>query len=172
MDGVLGAIGLTAAQHAFVGSPKPRRWYRQHFIVRAWEASGKQPQQAFDLAVAQEANFLSGRYAAGRAQCLADSLAKWTEQEITVQARVPQETNFLQQARTLGKYWKSPCELFARAFEAWCEDELAQRGLLNEYLVSGTLRDYSRCRGWPYPVAEERQAIHQAITQFIAVCEP
>lgn len=57
------------------------------------------------------------------------------------------------------KYWTKPCELAARAFEAWVEDRLRGDGLLSPCLVHGTQAgDYAghsdKC---PYPLAEERE---------------
>lgn len=57
------------------------------------------------------------------------------------------------------KYWTKPCELAARAFEAWVEDRLRMDGLVSPCLVHGTqVEDYAghsdKC---PYPVAEDRE---------------
>jgi hypothetical protein len=65
-------------------------------------------------------------------------------------------SNFYLDANERGAYWKRDHELFARAFEAWIEDELAERGMTNSYLVSGT------CYGGPYPQGEEREIINAA----------
>lgn len=58
-----------------------------------------------------------------------------------------------------GGYWKRDQELFARAFEAWIEDELAVRNLTNSFLVTGTNSD-------PYPHLIEREIINQAFREW------
>ncbi|MFC5402331.1 LPD1 domain-containing protein [Cohnella soli] len=63
---------------------------------------------------------------------------------------------FFLDAKDRGEYWRRDHELFARAFEAWVEDELADCGMTNSYLVSGT-----RSEG-PYPQGSERIAINEA----------
>lgn len=59
-------------------------------------------------------------------------------------------------AKERGAYWRRDHELFARAFEAWIEDELVERGMTNSYLVSGTRY------GGPYPEGAERETINEA----------
>lgn len=66
-------------------------------------------------------------------------------------------------AKARGAYWRRDHELFARAFEAWIEDELVERGMTNSYLVSGT-----RSEG-PYPQDAERMAINAAFREWWGV---
>jgi hypothetical protein len=70
------------------------------------------------------------------------------------------ESYFYLDAKERGPYWKRDHELFARAFEAWIEDELAERGMTNSYLVYGT-----RFSG-PYPQGEERESINDAFRNW------
>jgi hypothetical protein len=67
---------------------------------------------------------------------------------------------FFLDAKGRGAYWRRDHELFARAFEAWIEDELFDRGMTNTYLVSGTRF------GGPYPQGDERIAINQAFRDW------
>lgn len=70
------------------------------------------------------------------------------------------ESSFYIDAKARGAYWKRDHELFARAFEAWIEDELADRGMTNSYLVSGTRF------GGPYPQGNERESINEAFRRW------
>ncbi len=70
------------------------------------------------------------------------------------------ESSFYLDAKERGPYWKRDHELFARAFEAWIEDELYERGMVNSYLVSGT-----RYEG-PYPQGNERESINRAFRNW------
>jgi hypothetical protein len=71
------------------------------------------------------------------------------------------ESSFYLDAKRRSAYWKRDHELFARAFEAWIEDELVDRGMTNSYLVSGT-----RCIDGPYPYGEERLNINQSFRNW------
>lgn len=84
--------------------------------------------------------------------------------EVPKEFFVPTEfSNFFNDAKERGAYWRRDHELFARAFEAWIEDELTDRGMTNSYLVSGT-----RFRG-PYPHGEERLVINEAFRSWWGV---
>lgn len=77
--------------------------------------------------------------------------------EVPTAFYVPTDSSaFYLDAISRGTYWRRDHELFARAFEAWIEDELFERGLTNSYLVCGT-----RLSG-PYPQGGERVAINNA----------
>jgi hypothetical protein len=69
-------------------------------------------------------------------------------------------SSFYLDATKRGAYWRRDHELFARAFEAWIEDELIERGMTNSYLVCGT-----RYSG-PYPQGEERESINAAFCKW------
>lgn len=69
-------------------------------------------------------------------------------------------TAYYLDAKSRGAYWRRDHELFARAFEAWIEDELAERGLTNSYLVCGTRF------GGPYPQGVERETINDAFRSW------
>jgi len=72
-------------------------------------------------------------------------------------------------------YWKEPTELFARAFEAWVLDEIAERGGASQYLVYGadetTFAD-DEFRGNPYPVGNERKWINGKMAALAAAMKP
>ena len=57
-------------------------------------------------------------------------------------------------------YWSTTRELAARAFEAWVKEELARRGITNDYLVNYRPADAWEGRShlnqaYPYPFADE-----------------
>ena len=64
-------------------------------------------------------------------------------------------------------YWTRPTELFARSFETWAFDRLQEQGRKSDYLVHGVeadrYADKGSYKGNPYPVGEERVAIHQRL---------
>ncbi|WP_436660330.1 LPD1 domain-containing protein [Acinetobacter sp. P1(2025)] len=68
-------------------------------------------------------------------------------------------------------YWSQPTELFARAFESWCEDSLIKRGHINEFLVYGTR---ASSQEWntdvsAYPSGDDRQRINEAMSEWVRV---
>ena len=79
-------------------------------------------------------------------------------------------TGFLSAAKALDTkrakpYYAKPRELFARAFEAFVFDELADRGSKSDYLVHGVTaecygNDYA---GNPYPMGDERPRFNEAL---------
>lgn len=86
-------------------------------------------------------------------------------------------TRYANDAEALGEYWARPTEMFARAFESFCEDELHRRGEVNTYLVYGTRETYDHkvVRGGvivgglePYPQGAERERINEAIRKLLA----
>jgi len=84
------------------------------------------------------------------------------------------QSKYLTDAETLGSYWQSPHEMFARAFESWAEDKLHAQRRRSPYLVDGTRRQYNLARGKtenlePYPQGEERKAIHAAMDNLVSV---
>lgn len=171
MVAVMGLIGTAPTNHQILGDSDPDRWYRQVWVLKAWERMNQNPQATFDILVKRNAKqFQTGNSAAGNCQTLANSLAKWTGMPVRVDACFRKESAYLSNAKKLGVYWARPFELFARAFESWCEDELKDRGFTNEYLVDGTQRDFAKCKGWPYPVGVERDKINRYMKLLIAAC--
>jgi hypothetical protein len=89
--------------------------------------------------------------------------------------RTTRQTNYLQEAikiggKTSNNYWKRPTELFARAFECWVFDKLAERGAHADYLVHGVEEGrYSSdaFRGNPYPMGDERARINAAFDELL-----
>ena len=82
------------------------------------------------------------------------------------------KSDYTRHAEALGDYWGRPHEMFARAFESFVEDELANAGRENTYLVTGTQKQYSVQRAniktplEPYPQGAERARINKAMRAF------
>lgn len=93
------------------------------------------------------------------------------------QAGLVPKSKFLADAEALGRggYWVRPQELFARAFESFIEDTLAEQGRRSSYLVSGTRQQYGTGRAseggnaeaQPYPQGDERKAINAAMAELV-----
>ncbi len=88
-----------------------------------------------------------------------------------------EHSNFYQSARRIqGQsgakkgYWTAPEELFARAFESYIEDKLGQLGIVNEWLVFGTI-DVSlppeHIDKNPYPEGRERALFFNHFEQLM-----
>lgn len=60
-----------------------------------------------------------------------------------------------------GKYWSSPVEMTARAFESFIQDKLKAAGRKSDYLVAGT-RD-----GVAFPMGEEREKINKKFDEIV-----
>lgn len=56
-------------------------------------------------------------------------------------------TSFHLDAQTLGTYWSSTREMFARGFESYIEDKLAAASRANTYLATGTQKTYVTGKG-------------------------
>ncbi len=70
------------------------------------------------------------------------------------------------------KYWSTPRELFARAFEAFVEDELATYEGNNQFLVCGAHNEgFKDSVSKPYPVGDERRQINRAIRELLATIQ-
>lgn len=168
MSQVMKSIYRCERHARIVSDQAPRRWFKRSWVLRAWEAAGHDAQSAYDRLV--EDFYRHSRSDLRRrscAECLVNSLAKWTAANHEIDITFVEETSYYQEAKRLGVYWKRPEELFARAFEAFVEDQLHDSGHMNDFLVSGTRRDYAECRGQPYPVGLEREAINQAINVLL-----
>ena len=63
-------------------------------------------------------------------------------------------------------YWSKPSELFARAFECYVFDKLAEKGMENNYLVSGTYFNHSL---GIYPGVEERKIFNGYFDAIFAI---
>ncbi len=73
-------------------------------------------------------------------------------------------------------YWSTPWEMFARAFESWVSDQLAERAQSNTFLSDAVLRAEMKDRSgegyaMPYPRGEDRQRINQAIGKLVDAIE-
>lgn len=62
-------------------------------------------------------------------------------------------------------YWTNPQEMFARAFESYAADKLAEQGRKNTYLTA----ERKGADGTRYPQGEERKRINSAIDKFVGV---
>jgi hypothetical protein len=68
-------------------------------------------------------------------------------------------------------YYSEPHEMFARAFEAYVADKLAEKGIRSDYLVSRGKTDnanYAIIDAKPFPEGEERTKINAAFDAFFA----
>jgi hypothetical protein len=66
------------------------------------------------------------------------------------------------------RYWGSPCELAARAFEAYVFDRLVAENKRDDYLVHSVRSgDYFKARALPYPARDERSQINQAFDGLV-----
>lgn len=75
-------------------------------------------------------------------------------------------------AKRSGGYWANAQELFARALEAFVQDELTARGQSSPWLVHGTLEsdyDLERCIGCPYPTGQERESLREHFQTLFAI---
>jgi len=71
------------------------------------------------------------------------------------------------------RYWSTPWEMFARAFEMYVASRLEAQGQANTFLSDAALRaDMPNREGtgfaYPYPRGEERTAINEAIGKLVA----
>ena len=71
------------------------------------------------------------------------------------------------------RYWNTEAEKFARAFETYVADQLAERAQQNTFLSDAALRAEMKDRegkgfAMPYPRADERKATNAAIGKLVA----
>lgn len=85
-------------------------------------------------------------------------------------------TSFLMESKSIdqgrsSEYWTSNHEMAARAFEAYIEDKVAEKGNTSDFLAFGT--NFIVETPWgnkrPYPEGEERKAINQAFDDLFSV---
>ena len=136
----------------------------------------------------QESIDRTTKHATKERRKIANYIASKTDQSIIIK-RTEGSSRFVAASKIQGKYFSKDIELFARAFESFIEDELADTGMKNTYLVSGTRRGaegyfsfnnetgryiYSREKlsdddipRSVYPVGEERERINSAMRNFI-----
>ncbi|MFD2614658.1 LPD1 domain-containing protein [Paenibacillus gansuensis] len=138
-------------------------------VSRNWVSAVPQRLERYDYDVTKALASLNGSYRIKPKQLVEIGffychLAKEAGKEVPVEFFVPSDfSSFFLDAKARGDYWKRDHELFARAFEAWIEDELFDRGMTNSYLVCGTRF------GGPYPQGEERTAINNAFRDWWSV---
>jgi hypothetical protein len=73
-------------------------------------------------------------------------------------------SNYATNSKKAGEYYARPWEMFARAFEAYAEDTLADDGRLSTYFVNGTR---SASLASVYPAGDERTAINAAFKALL-----
>lgn len=73
-------------------------------------------------------------------------------------------SNYATNSKKAGEYYARPWEMFARAFEAYAEDTLADDGRLSTYFVNGTR---SASLASVYPAGDERIAINAAFKALL-----
>jgi hypothetical protein len=73
-------------------------------------------------------------------------------------------SNYATNSKKAGDYYARPWEMFARAFEAYAEDTLADAGRLSTYFVNGTR---STALASVYPAGDERTAINAAFRALL-----
>jgi Large polyvalent protein-associated domain 1 len=79
------------------------------------------------------------------------------------------QTAYYKSAQERGAYWAQPIELFARAFESWVEDRLADKGQRSSYLVDGTRYPYEDPGAYLPAADPHRGRINAAMDRFIGV---
>jgi hypothetical protein len=82
-----------------------------------------------------------------------------------------------QDAKSGGRYWSSPVEMFARAFETWVHDALAGRRRRNDFLVSRQAGENVTGLEWRvlssvYPKGSERRRIVYLMDEFLKAAMP
>lgn len=136
---------------------------------RNWVSGVRKRIECYDYDVSRALVSLKGEYRLNAKQWVDIGffychLAKEAGRPLPKEFYVPTDfSSFYLDAKARGDYWKRDHELFARAFEAWIEDELYDRGMINSYLVSGTRF------GGPYPQGEERAVINKAFKNWWSV---
>ena len=65
-------------------------------------------------------------------------------------------------------YWSTPHEMAARAFSAYVDDKLREKGRFNDYLAYATKNEFYLTEN-PYPEGEERKKINGAFEKLFSV---
>lgn len=101
------------------------------------------------------------------------SAQKGEEKTKKVPTSYVMESKSIDQGRT-SEYWTTEHEMAARAFQAYVEDKIAEKGGRSDFLTYGTKGlAVPTPWGWkqPFPVGEERKAINSAFDKLIQVIE-
>jgi hypothetical protein len=168
MQRVMQAVSVSRHRERVTGEIEPRPRFPQSWIAARGYDPTLPPQVAFDRVADREPDrFRGGSDPRSISVLLVHSIAQLNKSAVEVEIAYDEKSDFVQQATKLGRYWSRPQELFARAFESFIEDELAQRGWCSPYLVFGTQRDYKACRGLPYPTGTERERIAVALRDLL-----
>lgn len=67
-------------------------------------------------------------------------------------------------------YWATNHEMAARAFEAFVQDKIYQKGLRSDYLVYGAANEYYLMSN-PYPEGDERKQINSAFEKLFSIIQ-
>ncbi|MGO9014669.1 MAG: LPD1 domain-containing protein [Dissulfurispiraceae bacterium] len=100
-----------------------------------------------------------------------DDAKAGTEKTRKVTTNFAIEAKKMDQART-GDYWGEPEEMVARAFAAYCEDRIAEKGCQSDFLVYHAhggifLPMIDGFVARPYPEGKEREVLNQAFDIFL-----
>lgn len=104
-----------------------------------------------------------------------DDAEKGTEKTRKAPTSYAIEAKKMDQAR-VGDYWSTPHEMAARAFAAYVEDKIAEKGGQSDFLVyqarGGVLLPMiDGFIAQPYPEGKEREAINKAFDEFVKTLE-
>ena len=83
-------------------------------------------------------------------------------------------SRFYEDAKTLDtgkskKYWSTPHEMAARAFEAYLADKLKEKGISNSYLTGHADNAEYKGEWYPYPTEADRVKINKAFDELFEV---
>lgn len=128
----------------------------------ALTARARTPKRLRDI----ESDLSSTRMALEMIEQRAESLARGVMPAALIGS---ESSRYMRQARILDPkskaYWSTPCELTARAFEAWVLDTLAEQGRKSQYLVHSAdegLFAPPFYKADPFPTGDERRRINAA----------
>lgn len=113
-----------------------------------------------------------GSWRGGEREAMSDLARELGLEKISYKTTALQ-SDYVSQAESLGDYWVSAPELFARAFESYVQDKLAAKDMHNNYLVrnnktTDTDTGYSaEVLRKIYPQGEERRVINAYIETLV-----
>lgn len=115
-----------------------------------------------------------------------EQIVLWSREINMIKARYPAvedvtrnvETDFYKGSKVFDEiyskmgqgYWSSSCEMFARAFDCYIADKLAEQGVRSDFLTSNADSFSAEVDGkiyYAYPRGEERKAFNAAFDQMI-----
>ena len=160
-----------AYEHLLSSLQTKRRTKADHLAdLQSWtpryEAAIREQNAQYEVLIAEgrlAASRIVGRDIAANELSLSKNLAR-----IEKDAALPDvhdfgtgDTRYMMEARRIGGHKPEPCEMFARAFECFVFDEIADKGGRSDYLVHGVeedrYADRDEFKGNPYPTGDERE---------------